>query len=122
MCSLSQRIRGRSSESPRISDIAACVCALTSPGMRTWRTERKADPRDEPGVGLGRGQDRVDPPVADGDGMALENHAGRLDRHDPARFDQGVDGFHRHHKPKAPRAAGLGRERACAPICPRPGC
>jgi hypothetical protein len=35
MCSCSQRISGRSSDMPRISDIAACVWALTSPGIRT---------------------------------------------------------------------------------------
>ncbi len=33
MCCSSQRISGRSSASPRISDIAACVCALTRPGI-----------------------------------------------------------------------------------------
>jgi hypothetical protein len=40
MCSCSQRISGRSSASPRISDIAACVWAFTSPGMSTWRSSR----------------------------------------------------------------------------------
>ena len=33
MCSSNQRMSGRSSASPRISVIAACVCALTRPGM-----------------------------------------------------------------------------------------
>jgi hypothetical protein len=36
MCSSSQRWRGVSSARPRSSDIAAWVCALTSPGIKTW--------------------------------------------------------------------------------------
>src|SRR3989440_712228 len=35
-CSCSQRMSGRSSASPRISVMAACVWALTRPGIRTW--------------------------------------------------------------------------------------
>ena len=35
-CSCSQRMSGRSSATPRISVIAAWVCALTSPGISAW--------------------------------------------------------------------------------------
>src|SRR5229473_1303140 len=35
-CSCSQRMSGRSSARPRISVMAACVWALTRPGIRTW--------------------------------------------------------------------------------------
>src|SRR5262245_12246176 len=40
MCSLSHVISERSSASPRMSVIAACVCRFTSPGSSTW--ERSA--------------------------------------------------------------------------------
>ncbi len=35
--SVSQRIKGRSSPTPRSSVIAACVWALTKPGVTAWR-------------------------------------------------------------------------------------
>src|SRR5215470_15223156 len=44
MYSLSQVISERSSASPRISVIAACVCKFTSPGSNTWERSAKRIP------------------------------------------------------------------------------
>src|SRR5215510_9578849 len=41
MCSLSHVISERSSASPRMSVIAACVCKFTSPGSSTWERSAK---------------------------------------------------------------------------------
>jgi hypothetical protein len=42
MWSSSQRMSGRSSDMPRIRDMAAWVWALTSPGMSTWSGRSQA--------------------------------------------------------------------------------
>src|SRR5215470_15546589 len=44
MCSLSHAINERSSASPRMSVIAACVCKFTSPGSSTWERSAKRAP------------------------------------------------------------------------------
>ncbi len=80
-------MRARSSASPRISVIAACVCRLMSPGISACSAS--SDPAARRGSDRAparHGKHLMDTAAADGDGVMLQHRLRRIDRDDPARL------------------------------------
>ena len=76
---------------PRNSVIAACVCALTSPGISTWSGNVTCVACAVIAIGVGCAQNGDDAAAVD-DQRVVGQHARRLDGHDPARIDAQVNG------------------------------
>ena len=74
---------------------AACVCALTSPGISDVARALVAHARRVAAVGVANGQDVDDAPRIDREREAFLGDDLGLDAQGPSRTDQGVDRLHR---------------------------
>ncbi|MGY4515671.1 hypothetical protein ACVWWW_001239 [Lysobacter sp. HA18] len=78
---------------PRSSVIGLCVCELTRPGNQRGVRARHDFLRRESLAHLRARADGDDAVAFDRDGMVVPDFRMRLDRHDPAGFDQDIAGL-----------------------------